>query len=93
MADQEGGSTVYQLLKFCVKMVFRIDVHRTRWFIEDDEWRLAYKCASQHQFLPFAEAQFLPIPEPAAEGGIVAVGEFSDERIGIGFDGCLPDFF
>src|SRR6266850_800487 len=65
-------------------------VHRAGRLVEDQDWRVPYKCSRKRQPLPFADAQLDALIEPVAEEIFVAVGKPANQGIGArGFSGGL----
>src|SRR5262245_43591964 len=84
MANQHSGPTFGEFAKLGEEFVFRLGIHRARWFVKHNDLGIPHECACQSYFLPFPNADFFAVFEPFAEDGVVSVRKSRYEVIGSG---------
>src|SRR5579859_3953758 len=85
MADKNGCFAFGQDAKLGEDIVLGLCVERTGWLIQDKYTRVAHKCSSKGNLLPFAAAQLSAIFEPFAEHRLVTFRQFRNGRVGSAF--------
>src|SRR5260370_11534656 len=73
--DVNRGAPTRERTQPLEQVVLGLRIQRRRWFVEEQDLRVAHERSRERDLLPLATRQVHPVVEPLAQRGVVAVGK------------------
>src|SRR5215472_2259293 len=91
MRDQDCHLALNQLRETLKHFMLGTRIERRRWFVENQELRVAQVRTGQRNLLPLSSGQLNAALEAATEQLVVAIGQFLYQVLGIAFHRRRPN--